>query len=430
MAQGVLERYSTLWQGLLLGGVRPGEPTWLTELRHRGLAIHREHGIPTPRHEEWKYTPLRGLAKLDFAPSRPAELDPSLLESWFYEQGVRLVMVNGRFRRDLSSVPLTPGLEVMSLQEALTADADWLSNRLGRFARIEDHTFAALATSLMEDALVVRVRRGAVIEPLVEVVHFGSGDLEASSPRLLVVVEESAQVRLVETWTTQGEGRTLTLGVTEIEVGAGAQVEHVRVQRESTLATPIHLWEARQDRDSQYLAYNIALGGGVARTDQNIYLAGEGLTTRMDGVVLASGSQLIDNHTRLDHALPNCNSYEIYKQVVDDQATVVFNGKIYVHKDAQKTDAKQTNQALLLSHEATVNSKPQLEIFADDVKCTHGATVGQIEDLPLFYLRTRGLPKAQAEGLLVYAFAAEVLELIERPSVRDGLEKLVFDRFL
>ena len=172
----------------------------------------------------------------------------------------------------------------------------------------------------------------------------------------------------------------------------------------------------------------MCFGGAIARTDQEIWLGGRHIVTRLDGVVVARGGQLIDNHTRLDHAMPNCNSFEVYKQIVDDEATVVFNGKIFVHQDAQKTDAVQNNAALLLSPKATIDSKPQLEIFADDVKCTHGATVGRIEDTPLFYLRSRGIPIEQATGILVYAFAAEVLELISIPEVRDRLEARLFEK--
>ena len=289
-------------------------------------------------------------------------------------------------------------------------------------------SFAALNTALFEDGLYIRIAKDVHVEKTIEVVHVTCGDGQIVTPRILIVAEEGSRAKIVETYVTDGEGTNLVLPVTEVFAAKYANIEHVRIQDEGSRTFSIALWEIRQEGDSEYRSYNIAFGGALARTDQNFWLGGEHIVTRLDGIVVATGSQLIDNHTRLDHAMPHCNSFEIYKQIVDDEATVVFNGKIFVHQDAQKTDAVQTNQALLLSPKATINSKPQLEIFADDVKCTHGATVGQLEDAPLFYLQSRGIPADQAEGILVYAFAAEVINLITIDEVRARLEARLLEK--
>lgn len=403
-------------------------PVWLQDLRGKGLKIHREHGIPTPKNEEWKYTPLRDVARVEYA---VAEGGPAVFDQDFGNlsgSSIRIVMVNGRFDRNLSDVPAQPGLIACSLRDAWNEHEDLVKAHLGQVARIDEHTFAALNTALFDDGCFICFKDGAAIESVVEVIHISSGDEMVVTPRMLIVAGENASGKIVERYVTDGESTCLTLPVTEVFTARYANVEHVRVQDEATTNFHIGLWEIKQAANSEYRSYNVAFGAKIGRLDQNIWLGGEHVVTRLDGVVVARGEQLLDNHTRLDHALPNCNSYEIYKQIIDDKATIVFNGKIFVHQDAQKTDAEQTNQALLLSPTATINSKPQLEIFADDVKCTHGATVGQLEEEPMFYLRSRGVPKDKAEAILVYAFAAEVLELISDESVRDNLEKRLFDK--
>lgn len=423
-------RYNTEQTALMAAVERRATdgPDWVQALRQRGMRIHAEHGIPTPRTEAWKYTPLRSVAERTWQAGEagPAVFDFDLPQ--YTEGAVRIVLVNGRFDRNLSDVPRLPGLTAMSLRDAWTEHPDLVREHLGQIARIEEHTMAALATALFQDGLFLHIKSQAVIESVIEIVHVTSGQDEVFAPRLLIVAEDGAIARIVETYITDGDTTAMTLPVSEVVIGSRANIEHVRVQDEATSNIHLALWETRQAGNSEYRSYNVAFGAAIGRTDQGIDLQGEWCTTRLDGVVVGLGEQILDNHTRLDHALPNCNSFEIYKQVIGDRATVVFNGQIYVHPHAQKTDAKQTNQAILLSPTATINSKPQLEIFADDVKCTHGATVGQLEDLPLFYMRQRGVPKALAQSLLVYAFAAEVLELISMEEVRLRLEQRLFER--
>ena len=414
--------------GLVLDSVnRDQEPDWLVSLRERGAAFHRELGVPTTKNEEWKYTPLRALAQVDWKPGEPGPAVFGNEPTRYAETTVRVYVVNGRFDRNLSEIPTVPGMTLMSLRDALYEKPE-VGEKLGSIAAIEGHTFAALNTAVFVDGVYLHLKAGCAVEPVIEIIHVTSGDGLVIAPRVLIVAEENSTAKIIEQYCSDGDSANLTIPVTEVFSAKHSNVEHVRLQDESLNGYHVALWETKQAGESEYRSYNVAFGGGLARLDQNIDLAGEHITTRLDGVVVAREEQVIDNHTKLDHAMPNCNSFEIYKQIIDDKATVVFNGKIFVHQDAQKTDAKQTNQALLLSPNATINSKPQLEIFADDVKCTHGATVGQIEDTFRFYMRSRGIPKSVADAILVYAFAAEVLELISDDVVRERLERRLYSK--
>ncbi|MBS1724515.1 MAG: Fe-S cluster assembly protein SufD [Armatimonadetes bacterium] len=415
-------------------------PAWVKDLKAKGLRTHREHGVPTPKVEDWKYTPLRDFSERDW---KVAEPGPAVFKAELprYDAGsVRIVLVNGRYDRNLSET--APGVTTVSLRDAMVSHGALIEARLAqagpdttktvdREIRPDVFTFGELNTASFEDGLFLMVEPGVEVAPLLEVVHVlcaEDGEPTIAFPRILVIVEDGARIRFTETYVTDGCNDSACVPVTEVFVGGGADVEHVRVQDQCACSTHIGLWQTRQQAESSYRSYNVCFGSKLGRLDQGIWIGGEQTVTRLDGVVCANGEQHLDNHTRLDHAVPNGNSFEIYKQVIDDSATVVFNGKIFVHQDAQKTDAKQTNQALLLSPNATIDSKPQLEIFADDVKCTHGATVGQLEDLPLFYMRQRGVPRDAAEAVLVYAFAAEVLELISIEPVRRALEKRLYSK--
>ncbi len=403
-----------------------GGADWLVALRQAGREALIEQGFPTPKNEEWKYTPLRAIAEKAWTPGEPG---PAVFGTDFGSLSgsvIRVVLVNGRFDRNLSEIPVQAGLKVGSLRDALTEHEDLVRTALGQAAKIESHPFAALNTALFEDGVFLHLAKSAAVGPVIEILHITCGDGAVYAPRVLILAGENSSAKIVERYVTDGEGSSLTIPVTEVFTSQASNIEHIRVQDESVKNYHIGLWEVKQEGKSEYRSYNVVFGAAIGRTDQNIWIGGEHIVTRLDGVVVAHGDQHLDNHTRLDHAMPNCNSYEIYKQIIDDKATVVFNGQIMVHQDAQKTDAVQTNQALLLSPEATINSKPQLEIYADDVKCTHGATVGQLEESPRFYMMSRGIPRDQAEAILVYAFAAEVLELITDESVRETLEARLF----
>ncbi|HRI44386.1 MAG TPA: Fe-S cluster assembly protein SufD [Fimbriimonadaceae bacterium] len=384
-------------------------------LRERGRAVFSSRGIPTTKDEEWKYTSLRELTEATFHPSETRDGKDDAYR--FASDAVRITLVNGVWIP--SGAPLPSGLEVRRVENG---DAQF-----GALANLEAHPFAALNTAVFESAVLIRIARNALIEAPIEIVHL-TGSRAAAAPRLLVVAEEGSKATLIETYASIGEDAGFSNAVVEVFVAANAQLEHVKVQRENLNSFHIALTKARQERDSTYRHFSVTYGGRLTRNDLEVFLDGSNLHCRLDGIYVLDGEQIADNHTRLDHAYPQCDSFEVYKGVLDGRSRGVFNGKIYVHQDAQKTDAKQTNQAILLSPEATIDTKPQLEIYADDVKCTHGATVGQMREDALFYLRSRGIPGDQARALLVYAFAAEVLEKIECQPVRVALERLLFEK--
>jgi Fe-S cluster assembly protein SufD len=401
-------------------------PQWLQELRERAKASFERQGVPDMKHEEWKYTNLRDLKERGFVLATPAIASPADLAEYAYsEKCHRIVLVNGIVDSSLTSAD-APGLTVATL----SSDYPLIQHHLGQLVELDAHPFAALNSAHFQDCVLVHIAKSAAIEWPIELLHLTASDgrESVSFPRILVIAEESSEATLVETYASAGNGTTLTCGVTEVFVAANAKLEHVKAQRESLDSFHIALTQARQERDSTYRHFSVTYGGKLTRNDLNTFLNGSNLHCRLDGVYVQNGEQVCDNHTRLDHAFPHCDSFEVYKGVLDGHARGVFNGKIYVHLDAQKTDAKQTNQAILLSPTASIDTKPQLEIYADDVKCTHGATVGQLREEALFYLRSRGIPLAEARALLVYAFAAEVLEKIEAVEVRAKLESLLYQK--
>ncbi|MBX7133097.1 MAG: Fe-S cluster assembly protein SufD [Fimbriimonadaceae bacterium] len=406
---------------------RTDQPAWLSELRSKGLAAWDRQGIPTTKHEEWKYTSLRELSEHHFLPAEPAALTSGDLSTFAYaEDAIRIAVINGRLDHTISSK--LNDVEGLTVEEVcLNSDKPTL---LGEIADVDANPFAALNAALVEHVIVIRVAKSAVIERPIEImaVMTAGSDAVAAFPRFVLIAEESSQATVVETYGSIGVGATFQSVVLEADIAKNAVIEHIRVQRESLDANHISLTQVRQERDSTYRHFSVTFGGKLTRNDTNVFLNGSNLHCRLDGVYVQNGTQVCDNHTRLDHAYPHCDSFEVYKGVLSDHARGVFNGKIYVHQDAQKTDAKQTNQVILLSPTASIDTKPQLEIYADDVKCTHGATVGQLRDEALFYLRSRGIPLAEARALLVYAFAAEVLEKIECEPVRVTLERLLYEK--
>lgn len=399
-------------------------------LRNQATLLLADQELPTTREEEYKYTPLNRLNEIAWVPGVATQLE---LSDWInhllpdVEQD-RVVFVNGTFAANLSNYSevdvsfLRDGHPVELGQLALASESSFeVAAHLGRLSKPAMPLTAAVNTTAFSDGAVIRVNRK--LDKPVHVVHITAGNHATSAPRTLVIAEPGANATLIETYLSDGE--TLTLPVTEVFVHSNATLEHIRLGNENLLARHIGLVEVRQERDSTYRSYNIVFGASLTRNDINIFVAGENAHTRFDGVIALDGDQHADNHTRLDHAVPHCESFEIYKHLLGGKSRGVFNGKIFVHQDAQKTDAKQTNMTLLLSPHAQVDTKPQLEIFADDVKCTHGATIGQLRKDALFYLRSRGIDEGTAQGLLVYAFAAEVLELIQDESLRKALEQML-----
>jgi Fe-S cluster assembly protein SufD len=298
---------------------------------------------------------------------------------------------------------------------------------LGRAIQFRQRGFTALNEAWNTDGAVVIVDQDVEVPTPIHVLYYSSGT-GAEHPRTLVVVGRHAKVSLIETFAGAADTTYFVNAVTEVIVDEGGHVDHYKVQRDSTKAHHVASMHLHLAKAADVATHNITLGGKLTRNDINATLDGEGIECTVNGLYLVDGDRLVDNHTAIDHAKPHCHSYEIYKGVLDDRGRGVFNGKIFVREDAQKTDAKQTNQVILLSDDATIDTKPQLEIFADDVKCAHGATVGQLDGEALFYLASRGLSDAAARNLLTYAFGAEIVERIPVPSLRRWLERAVLER--
>ena len=343
-----------------------------------------------------------------------------------------MVFVNGRFSPALSRLDALPaGVRVRSLADAWSSERELLERTLGRITSFEDSAFTALNTAFAQDGAVVIVDRNVEYSTPVHALfvtnaHAAKG---VSHPRNVIVLGTNAKVSVVESYVATGDTSYFTNAVTECDVPDGATLTHYKIQRESRRAFHVGTIEARQGRDSHYISFSFASGAALSRTNVLTLLDGEGCGSTLNGLYLADGSQHVDHQTRIEHAKANCFSREIYKGVLDGSAHGVFNGKVYVRPAAQKTDGKQTNNTLLLSERAKIDAKPQLEIFADDVKCTHGATIGRLDANSLFYMKSRGVSAELARRLLTYAFAADVLETIEVESVRVGLEAMVLKRF-
>ena len=413
-------------------------PGAIADLRRRAFERFSTLGMPTTRLERWRFTNVAPIAGTAFTLAAPADRAAAKVDTPPHVlTGVvaaRLTFINGRYvapASDLAGLPA--GVEVGSLAEALAADAagtrDAVEVHLASVAGIDDEPFTALNTALLHDGAVVHVQANTVVEEPIQLLFVTSlpegGDPVMTHPRVLIVAGENSQVRLVESYGGGGESPYLTNAVTEVVAGPGAVVDHYKLVRESLAGYHIAAMHVRLARAANFSSHAVTLGGAIVRNDVQATLDGEGVECTLNGLYVANGRRLIDNHTTIRHAKPHCSSHELYKGILADQARAVFNGKIIVAIDAQKTDAKQTNKALLLSEDAQINTKPELEIFADDVKCTHGATVGQLDDDALFYLRTRGLGLEQARSVLIHAFASDLLNRIAVEPIRAQLDALL-----
>lgn len=401
----------------------PENGTWLDETRRSALESFGELGLPTPRLEEWKYTSVAAIAATPFRPALAEEQSPAVAAEPS-AAAAQLVFVNGHWSRELSSTrPFPPGVRVMSLREVLEKEPARLEAHLTRHADFRRSAFTALNTAFLQDGAFVEFLPGAVIAEPIQLTFLSEAarDPTVSHPRVLVVAGAASQGSVVETYLGDSN-RYFTNAVTEIACGAGSVLDHYKLQREGASGLHVHALHAVVERSSQFVSHNLAFGAALARTDLSVVFAGEGGDCMLNGLFVGSGAQHLDNHTTIDHARPHCVSRELYKGILDGRSRGVFHGKIIVRPDAQKTDAMQTNKNLLLSREALVNSTPALEILADDVKCRHGSTIGQLDAAALFYLRSRGIAEPEARHLLTYAFAADVAERIRIPAIRRAVE--------
>lgn len=408
-----------------------GQP-WLRQIRKAALDRFAELGFPTTQQEAWRFTNVTALAKARFETARH-ELTPSIEDAFRRSplanlECSRLVFVNGRFCQKLSTLEaLTEGVKATSLAEALARDGGPVDQHLARYANHKDHPFVALNTAFIEDGAFVQVPKGLVLEKPIFLFFLTTPSVRptVSHPRNLLLIGRESQVTLVEAYLSLQAGVYFTNPVTEIVVGENAIVSYCKVQDESERAFHMATLQLEQARNSNVSTHSISLGGAIVRQEVNSVLNGEGAECYLNGLYAVTRQQHVDNYTTLDHAKPHSNSRELYKGILDGKASGVFHGRIFVRKDAQKTDAKQSNKNLLLSDDATINTKPQLEIYADDVKCTHGATIGQIDQEAIFYLRSRGIGRDEARSMLTVAFANEIINRIQYEPLRARLTEVL-----
>lgn len=412
------------------------QPSWLIALRREGFAEFSSAGFPTTHNEDWRFTNVSGIAKSRFELTRRAA---SIAAGDLEEFGAagfdcRLVFVNGRFLSELSRIPVMPkGVTIGALSESIARGNRNVQEHLGKYLDFRRDAFAALNTAFIEDGALVHVPRNTVVEKPIYVLYVsapGAAPL-MDHPRNLFIVEENSQATIVEDYVSledkSAETSAFSNTVTELVAAECAVVSHYMIVRESDRTFNISTLRIQQERGSNVSSHSVLLGGELVRNNVHPVLHGEGAECLINGLFMAKGAQHMDNYMLVEHASPHCNSRQFYNGILNNAAHGVFHGRIIVHKDAQKTDAKQTNRNLLLSDNAQIDTKPQLEIYADDVKCTHGATIGQVDETALFYLRSRGLDEVSAKHILLQAFANECLDRMQPGSARDHVQQLVAD---
>lgn len=411
-------------------------PSWLRVLREAAIARFAEIGFPTPREEDWKYTNVGPVVKTPFQPAVDRAADAAAARivtelAGASPAGARLVFVNGLYSEALSSRGRLPaGTKVESLSAAMARGDAELEGHLARHAAYDQNGFTALSTAFLRDGAFLHVPEGESLEEPIELVFLssaGKGEIVAH-PRTLVVCGRRSRASIVEIYASAADGTSFANAVVEVVLGDGARLEHVKLLRESDRAAHVATTQVVQGRDSIYKSSSIALRAGFARNSVNVVLAAEGAECSLDGLYVTGGEQFVDNHTAVEHRVPHGTSRELYKGILGGKSRAVFNGKVIVRPGAQKTDAQQTNKNLLLSDRAEVDTKPELQIHADDVKCAHGAAIGQLDPDALFYLKSRGLGELAGRRLLTYGFATEVIRRIGIASVLPALERSVTTR--
>ncbi|GAB3028137.1 Fe-S cluster assembly protein SufD [Spirosoma pulveris] len=405
----------------------------LHQVRRAALKQFEQLGFPTIRHEEWKYSNVSSLIKEDFALDTASSLtadDLAPLEIPNLEGNI-LYFVNGIYHPELSRI-VSPAeqLQITSFAEAIKADPDFMGAHFARYADYQDSAFTALNTAMASDGVVVRVPNNTTVEQPIILRFVTDARVHniTSQPRNLVVIGKNAEVMMAESYRTLGEHSSFVNVVTEIVLDRDARMQYYKVLNETAKAYHIGTTQVHQADNSHFYSASITLNGHFVRNNLNIVLNGQHAEAFMYGLYMPNGRQHVDNHTLVDHAMPNSYSNELYKGILDDNSTGVFNGKIFVRPDAQKTNAYQSCKNVVLSPGASMNTKPQLEIYADDVKCSHGTTTGQLNDEALFYMRSRGIPKDEARTLLLYAFSQDVLSQLKIQPIREYLEGVVREK--
>ncbi len=385
------------------------------------------------KNEDWHFTNVAPISTRKFqVAAAGSTVSAEALSRIGYGQDWHTVLfVNGRLQSRSDTATPPPGVSITTLGAEIENDSEMMKRHFAKLATPESGAFTALNAAFAEDGAVIRLAANTVVEKPIHLVFLSDSGAEgaATHPHNLIFAEQHSQATIIESFVSAGADVYFTNSVTEVFVADGAHLSHYKLQRESRNAFHVGTLQVHQARESRYESFSFATGAELSRTNVYTTLAGDAAEAVLNGLYMVDGKQHVDHQTRIEHVAPNCPSHELYKGILDGRSHGVFNGKVYVHPEAQKTDGKQSNNNLLLSAEARVDTKPQLEIFADDVKCTHGATVGRLDETALFYMRSRGISTSQARRLLTYAFAADVLEKIELEPLREALEAQVLERF-
>ena len=409
---------------------------WLSALREEAINKFTETGFPTPRDENWRFTNLAPISRSTFNLSKNGlvQLSKDKLDEYLFQdlKTSLLVFVDDRFNQSLSSVGQIPSnVKVSSLSKALSEDEDLVKQYLAKYSKIEGEAFTALNNAFMEDGAFIFLKSKTELRDPIHLLFISTGNSEQTffNIRNLIVLEDNSSASVIEHYVSLTDGVYLSNVVSEVVVGENSNLEHYLIERESKRAYNVSTLRVEQARSSNITSHTVLLGGALVRNNVHPVLAGEGCSLLINGLYMANGRQHMDNYMKVEHASPHCDSRQLYNGVLDGRSHGVFHGRIVVHKGAQKTDAKQTNRNLLLSDFAQIDTKPQLEIYADDVKCTHGATIGQMDEDAIFYLRSRGLNKETTHSLMLHAFTSESLENMKIEQVRKYLDNLISQWF-
>ncbi|MCP5242302.1 Fe-S cluster assembly protein SufD [Nitrosomonas sp.] len=412
----------------------PEDPQlWIKQLRAQAIDEAGQLKWPTNKDEEWRFTDISPLTRLPFKPAQAGYVpDLSEVRPFFIEEMVnRLVFVNGFFAPELSSITHENQLIIGNLDTLATSHAHVISAHLGQYAQFRQNLFTALNTAFLHDGAIIIAPRNTVVDQPIHLLFVATQAETTHYPRCLIVGDDNSQMTVVEDYVALQADKSsayITNSVTELKLSANAQIQHIRLQRENLNAFHLANCAVSLDHASRYETISISLGAKISRYNLNVSLNAKAAECAIDGLALITDGQLADTHTCIDHVKPNCTSHQQHKCIVDNDAHAVFNGKIIVRPNAQKTNSSQSSRNLLLSNKAQIDTKPQLEIFADDVKCAHGATVGQLDKDEIFYLKSRGLSELAARNLLTYAFGAEILNNIPIPSLKHTLEQTVLNQ--
>lgn len=402
-------------------------------LRTEAIERFSSQGFPNRKSEEYKYINFDLFMKEGVAGTANKTVTAKQVEHlMFLKNTITVVIHNGQFIPELSTVSgLTKGLTICSLAEASQKYTSVFESSYTLATETNPDPFIALNTAMAKDGAFIRVEKNEVIEIPIHIIHTSTAEKNTIiHPRNLIIIEENAQAKIIETYATiDSTAKTFNNALTEIIVNASAIVEHYKIQDENEWGLQVNATQVIQKQYSVFSTHTFTLSGSLVRNNLNIILDAKDIESHLNGLYLTKGNQIVDNHTLVDHRMPNCNSNELYKGIIDDKSSATFNGKIFVRKDAQKTNAFQSNKNILLSDDGTINTKPQLEIYADDVKCSHGTSTGKLDEEKVFYLRARGLSEASAKKLLMHAFASEVTDMIKIDELRDFVEAKITERF-